>query len=870
MISGPNTVLFDDETFEGTLATFHGTGTYVLCMTGDDGQLSASDDVTVTVLESGNFVQRAAALVSLMTLEEKISQTGFSSPAIARLGIPEYQWWSEALHGVMSSGCTVFPQAIALAGTWDPNLIHQVATAISDEARVKSNTTGKGLSYWSPTVNIARDPRWGRNEESYGEDPYLVSRIGLAFVTGMQGDDPVYLKTVSTPKHFIANNTEYNRHSGSSNVGDRDLREYYMPAFKTCVMQGGAQSVMGAYNALNGVPCCGNYMLLTEVLRDEWGFDGYVVSDCGAISDIYVNHQYVATAEEAAALGVVSGCDLNCGSVYQDYLAQAVQQELLSEADIDLAVTRLFTARFRLGEFDPPELVSYTSIPASRLDCQEHRDLALTTARKSMVLLKNNGVLPLDINDINSIAIIGPNADRCVFGGYSGTPNIQVNPLEGIQNKGAGRGVTVSYAQGCEIQGELSLAAVPSEYLIPEGSPSGSGLKGEYFNNMDLSGSPALVRTDSRVDFDWGQDSPDPAVNADEFSVRWTGKLVPPETGTYGLAVTTDDGVRLYIDEDLLIDEWYDHSATTYSVFKELQSGRDCNIVMEFYENTLHAEARLQWDYLVGGIADALDVASNADIAIVVVGTDLTVANEENDREDIDLPGIQEDLIEAVYNVNPDTIVVLVNGSPLAMSWTQANVPAILEAWYPGQAGGTAIADVLFGDYNPGGKMPATSYASVIQLPDFDDYNVVDANRTYMYFDQEPLYPFGHGLSYTTFSYSNLRIEPNVITTESAANISVDVQNIGGRRGDEVVQLYVHDVAASVKRPIKELKRFKRISLQPGQTKTVTFNLSAGELAFYDTASEGFLVEPGVFEIMFGGSSEDIRLTGALTVIPPP
>jgi len=867
-ISGPNVVTFNDETSEDTIATFYEAGTYVLRITADDSELSASDDVTITVLESGNFAERAAALVSLMTLGEKISQLGSSSPAIARLGISAYGWWSEALHGVMSSGCTVFPQAIALASTWDPNLIHQVTTAISDEARVKSNTTGKGLTYWSPTINIARDPRWGRNEESYGEDPYLASRIGVAFVTGMQGDDPVYLKTVSTPKHFIANNTEYNRHSSSSNVGDRDLREYYMPGFKACVMEGKAQSVMGAYNALNGVPCCGNYMLLTEVLRDEWDFDGYVVSDCGAISDIYVNHHYVTTAEQAAALGVLSGCDLNCGDVYQDHLAQAVQQGLLSEADIDVAVTRLFTARFRLGEFDPPELVPYTSIPSSQLDCQEHRDLALTTALKSMVLLKNNGILPLDINDVNSIAVIGPNADRCVFGGYSGTPNIQVNPLEGIQNKVAGRGITVSYAQGCEIQGELSVVAIPSEYLIPEGSPGENGLKGEYYNNKDLSGSHALVRIDSQVDFNWGEGSPDPAINADEFSVLWRGKLVPPETRTYELAVTTDDGVRLYLGDEVLIHQWHDHATSTYSVFRELQFGQEYDIIMDFYENTLHAEARLQWDYLSGGIDDAVNIASNADIAIVVVGTDLTVASEGRDRSDIDLPGLQEDLIQAVYNVNPNTIVVLVNGSPVAVNWTEAHVPAILEAWYPGQAGGTAIADVLFGDYNPGGKLPMTSYVTVEQLPGFDDYNVIDANRCYMYFEGGPLYPFGHGLSYTEFSYSNLQIEPNLITTEGTANISVDVQNVGGREGDEVVQLYVHDVAATVKRPIKELKKFERINLQAGQTKTVMFTLLAEELAFYDAATASFFVEPGIFEIMVGSSSEDIRLIDEIVVFP--
>jgi len=868
-VDGPSTVTFDDESFEDSTATFYEAGTYVLRLTANDGELSVSDEITIVILRIGNFAERVSALVSSMTLEEKISQTGNSSPAITRLGIPAYGWWNEALHGVVSSGCTAFPQAIALASTWDPNLIFKVATVISDEARIKNNTTGKGLTYWSPTINIARDPRWGRNEESYGEDPYLVSRIGVAFVKGMQGDDPVYLKTVSTPKHFIANNTEYNRHSSSSNVGDRDLREYYMPGFKACVMEGKAQSVMGAYNALNGVPCCGNYTLLTEVLRNEWGFDGYVVSDCGAISDIYANHHYVTTAERAAALGVLSGCDLNCGSVYQDHLLQAVQQGLLSEADINKAVTRLFMARFRLGEFDPTDVVPYTSIPDSRLDCQAHRELALETAHKSIVLLKNNGLLPLDVKNINSIAVIGPNANRCVFGGYSGTPNIQVDPLEGIQRKVAGQGITVSYAQGCEIQGELNVAPIPSDYLIPEGSPGENGLRGEYFNNKNLLGSPSLVRIDNQVDFNWGQDSPDPAINSDVFSVRWMGKLVPPETKAYELAVTTDDGVRLYLDGELLINEWHDHATTTYYAFADLQAGQHYDILIEFYENSLHAEVHLQWDYLSEGFAEAVDIASSSDVAVVVVGTDLTVASEGRDRTEIDLPGVQEDLIKAVYNVNPNTIVVLINGSPVAINWTQANVPAIIEAWYPGQAGGTAIADILFGDYNPGGRLPMTFYASVEQLSSFNNYYVINAGRTYMYFEEQPLYPFGHGLSYTEFSYSNLQIEPNTITSDGTVNISVDVQNVGSREGDEVVQLYIHDTVASVKRPIKELKRFKRINLQAGQTKTVAFTLPAEELAFYDVTTSSFVVEQGTFEIMVGSSSEDIRLNDVVVVEPP-
>jgi beta-glucosidase len=843
-----------------TKVTFPRPGYYLLELTAKGASdKKASDTVIINVFKPNSYIGRLSDLVDLMTVDEKIGQLVNRSDAIPRLGVSEYNYWNEALHGLLDIGVTSFPQVVALGSTWDPDLVHRVATAISDEARVKNNIEGKGLSYWSPTVNIARDPRWGRNEESYSEDPYLLSRMAVAFVTGMQGDHPFYLKTVSTPKHFIANNEEIRRHSGSSDVDMRSLWEYYMPAFQRAIIEGKAFSIMGAYNELNQEPCCGNYYLLTDVLRGKWGFEGYVVSDCGAIHDMVSGHHFYKTEAEAAARGILAGCDLNCGNYYSSHLQEALERGLIQEKDLDRALKRVFSARFRLGEFDPLEMALYRAIPEEKLDCKAHRDLALEAAQKAIVLLKNEGILPLDKNKIKSIAVIGPNAEECQLGIYSGYPNIRISPLEGIKNKASDYGIKVDYVEGCGVGGGLS-RPIETKYFAKIDDSGKTGMVGQYFDNMNLQGKPVLTRIDSIINFHWGEKSPAVEVPNDQFSVRWTGKIIPPETRVFSLGTRTDDGARLYLDDQLLFEDWIEHGEKPNHAELELKAGKEYEIVFEYFDNSLGATARLVWDLGHQDFDKARKIAKENDMVILVLGTHPLISQEENDRMDITLPQVQRDLVREIAQVNSNIVIVLINGGPVALAGIEKDAAAILEAWYTGQATGTAIADVLFGDINPGGKLPETFYASTDQLPPFADYDIINHGRTYMYFEKPVLYPFGHGLSYTTFKYNNLRLSENKIGKDGSIKIGCTVQNTGDYKGDEVVQVYIRDIKASVKVPIRQLKRFQRITLEPGEHKTVSFNLPASELSFYDIKSNDFIVEPGEFEVQIGSSSEDISL----------
>ncbi len=858
-------VRFTDVSDPGTEVTFPRPGYYLLELTSKGpGNNRVGDAVVINVFRPNSYIERLTDLVDLMTVDEKIRQLANLSDSIPRLNIPKYDYWSEALHGIIDRGTTSFPQSVALGSTWDPDLVYRVATAISDEARVKNATEGKGLSYWSPDVNIARDPRWGRNEESYSEDPYLLSRMGVAFVRGMQGDHPYYLKTVATPKHFIANNEEIRRHTGSSDVDMRCLQEYYMQGFKSTVVEGKAFSVMGAYNELNHVPCCGNYYLLTDVLRREWGFEGYVVSDCGAINDMVSGHHFLETGAQAAARGILAGCDLNCGEYYRNYLHEALDLGLIDEKDIDTALTRVLSARFRLGEFDPPGIVPYKAIPEERLDCREHRDLAIEVANKAIVLLKNDGLLPLDRNKIKSIAVIGPNAEECQLGTYSGQPNIRVSLLDGIKNKVSGLGIKVTYAQGCEIGGGF-MKSIGSKYFAQIEGSGKTGMTGEYFDNMYLAGEPVLTRIDSMIDFSW-EGSPAPGMPEDRFSVRWTGRIIPPETRTYILGTRTDDGTRLYLDNQLLLEDWTAHGEKPNNTEVELKAGKEYEIVFEQFDNGMGAAARLTWDIGLKDFDEAKQAAEESDVVILALGTNPGLAAEELDRTDISLPEIQRDLIREIAQVNANIIIVLINGGPLALAGAEKNAQAIVEAWYTGQSSGTAIADVIFGDVNPGGKLPETFYASNDQLPPFADYDIIHNERTYMYFDKPVLYPFGHGLSYSTFEYSQLKLSNEKIKRNGEIEIQFSVQNTGNYKGDEVAQVYVRDMEASVKVPIHQLKRFQRITLEPRESKTVKFTLPASELSFYDIKSNDFIVEPGAFEIQIGSSSGDIRLRNTFYV----
>ncbi len=857
-------VEFKDDSDPGTNVTFPRPGYYMLLLSANGTDNKASDTIIVNVFEPNSYEQRLNDLVSLMTIEEKISQLANQAAAVPRLGISRYNYWSEALHGILDRGTTSFPQAVAMGSTWDPDLIFRIASAISDEARVKNKIEKKGLTYWSPTINIARDPRWGRNEESYSEDPYLLSQMGVAFIKGMQGDHPYYLKTVSTPKHFIANNEEARRHSGSSDVDMRSLWEYFMPAFKNAITVGKAYSIMGAYNELNHVPCCANPYLLTDVLRRQWGFSGYVVSDCGAINDMVNGHHFYKTGPEAAAKSVLAGCDLNCGEYYRLYLKDALDQDLIEEKDIDKAVKRVLSARFRLGEFDPPELVPYSNIPEEKLDSKEHRDLALEAAHKAIVLLKNDSILPIDKNKVKSIAVIGPNAEELELGIYSGWPNIAVSPLEGIETKASSFGIKVDYVKGCDIGGGL-MSPIDAKYFTEVEGAGKTGMKGEYFDNMNLTGEPVLTRIDPMIDFSFGTRPPGPGVPNDKFSIRWTGKIKPPERINI-LGTRTDDGARLYLDNKLLFEDWTEHGEKPNSASVELLPGKEYEVKFEHFDNSLGAAARLTWDLGQKDFEQAIAVAKNKDLVILMLGTSPGIAEEELDRNEIELPEVQRELVKKIAEVNKNIVIVLINGGPIALAGTENYAKAIVEAWYTGQSTGTALADILFGDVNPGGKLPETFYASTDQLPPFSDYDIINNGRTYMYFEKPVLYPFGHGLSYTSFEYGNLKLNADKIKKDEEIEIHCTIKNTGKYKGDEVVQVYVKDLEASVKVPVHKLVRFKRITLESNESKTVSFTLPASELSFYDIRTNDFIVEPGEFEIQVGSSSKDIKLMDTFAV----
>ena len=856
--------------------------------------------------------KRVNDLISQMTLEEKASQLLSASPAIPRLGIPEYDWWNECLHGVARAGrATVFPETIGMAATWDTGLLFRVSTAISDEARAKHHEfvrRGKrgiyqGLTFWTPNINLFRDPRWGRGMETYGEDPYLTGRMAVQFIRGLQGYDaqgnaPKYLKTVATAKHYaVHSGPESTRHAADIQVDERDLRDTYLPQFEAAIREGGAQSVMCAYNSVDGKPACANPRLLENILRQDWRFPGYVVSDCGAIGDIYQGHKAAPTAEAGVSMAVKAGTDLDCGLEYT-HIVPAVRQGLLSEAEVDMAVRRLLTARFRLGMFDPPDQVKWTQIPYSENDSPAHQQLALETAQKSIVLLKNEGnILPLR-KTIKTLAVIGPNANdvEVLLGNYNGQPSRPVTPLEGIRQK-VGLATRVLYARGCDLaEGMPSFETVPASALFTSDAANRQpGLKAEYFNTSNFNGhaylgqafvSPAMrkaalvqdnpqplfTRVDPQIDFDWRDGAPRHDMNDDNFGVRWTGYLSAPVSGQYTLGATGLNSYELFFDgkriagRDNVHERGYSYDTVT------LEKGKLYPIRLDFHEVHGDADIRLVWeaphaDYA----AEAMDIARQADAVVLFLGLSPRLEGEEmkvqvagfsgGDRVSLDIPAVQEDFLKQIVALGKPVVLVLLNGSAVAINWARANVPGIVELWYPGQAGGTALADVLFGDYNPAGRLPVTFYKSTDQLPPFDDYNM--KGRTYRYFTGEPLYPFGYGLSYTQFSYSDLKV-PTRTRAGAAAAVSVAVKNTGKRAGEEVVQLYVKHVKTTVPVPVRALAGFQRIALAAGETKTVSFTLTPRELSLIGNDNKR-KVEPGAIQIFVGGSST-ATLTGQTRV----
>jgi beta-glucosidase len=769
-----------------------------------------------------------------------------------RLGIPIIAF-DEALHGLVRNDATAFPQSIGLAATWDTTVAGKVGTAIGREAR------SRGIrDVLCPVINLARDVRWGRVEETFGEDPFLMSEITVPYVRTIED-----LGVVVTPKHLIANVGDGGRDSYPIDLNERTLEEVYFPPFVAALKRGRVSSFMTSYNSLDGSPCTANPWLLKEKVKKEWGFDGFIISDASAVGGLLDLHHIVATRQGSAKAAIEGGLDVIFQTAYEHHepLLDAFRKGMVDPAAVDEAVRRVLRAKFRLGLFEHP----YVDPAGAKFwsGNPEHRALALRVARESIVLLKNEGaLLPLKSSH-RSIAVIGPDAVEARLGGYSGAGVKVVPILEGIRKR-AGAAATIRYAPGC---GRLDTTFVPvpaTALITPEGKP---GLRGEYFNTLDLSGAPVLVRTDPRVDFGWTLFSAGPKVNFDWFSVRWTGALIAQLTGTVRLGVEGDDGYRLYLNDSLIIDRWQKRAFATTTMPVPMVRGRSYAIRLEFHEGVGNVRMRLVWDAGVSdkepAIREAVAAAESSDIAVVVAGVE---EGEFRDRASLALPGRQEELIQRVAASGKPVVVIIVGGSAVTMSPWLDRVGAVLDAWYPGEQGGTAVADVLFGDYSPAGRLPITFPDVVGQVPLYYNHKPTGRGDDYMDHTGKPLFPFGYGLSYTTFAYSGLRIAPEEMKPDKHVVVYCTVKNTGSVAGDEVVQLYIRDMEASVTRPVMELRGFTRVALAPGEWKDVRFDLGFDELSMLDAHMKR-IVEPGDIKIMIGSSSADIRLRGFVKVL---
>jgi beta-glucosidase len=891
--------------------------------------------------------QRVDDLVSRLTIEEKAGQMINTAAAIPRLQIPAYNWWNEALHGLVSGNVTVFPQVIGLGATFNSALIKQMSTVISTEARARYNQSrqqqqaggaapgrGAGLDFWAPNINIFRDPRWGRGQETYGEDPFLTARMGVSFVQGMQGDDPKYFKTVSTPKHFaVHSGPEPTRHFSDVSVSLHDIEDTYLPAFRATVVEGKADSVMCAYNRINGEAACSSKFLLQDTLRGAWNFNGYVVSDCGAISDIYkkpgIGHHIVNTLAEAAALSLKTGTDSDCVWQTNDVPAylEAMQKGLISQQEVDVNLKRLFKARFQLGMFDPPEIVPYSKISPNEVDTPEHRALALNVSRQAMVLLKNDGILPLK-SSVKTIAVVGPLADNetVLRGNYSGTPSHSTTILDGIRKQFSGD--TVTYTPGTKFL--RNAVIIPTSALkTASGQP---GVDAVYFNNKTLSGQPAASRVEQQIGtapmgFGGGRGAGQPAprlpaeVNTSgDFSGRWTATLTAPETGKCEFSISGNGGVRISIDGKQVVNDWVQRApAGRGAAFGgpglqertseiSFERGKTYNLVVEFFRDAAEATAQtnasaaanaaaviaaaggpgrggaapvtgptLNWNYGYDPEA-ALNAAQKADIVVAVVGITSQLEGEQGntrgelpegfqggDRTVLDLPKDEEVLLQAMKTAGKPLIVTLVNGSAMAVNWADQNANAILEAWYPGEDGGQAVAETLAGVNNPAGRLPLTFYKGLADLTPFSDYNMT--NRTYRYYQGTPLYPFGYGLSYSKFEYSNLKLSADTLQAGSDLTVEVDVKNVSSIPGDEVAQLYL--VFPKVPgAPLRALRGLERVSIPAGQSKHVRFTLNPRDLSCVSEDGET-RVAPGAYKVFVGGGQPNTKAPGkevALTI----
>jgi len=821
-----------------------------------------------------------------MTVEEKVSQLVNQSRAVPRLKIPAYDWWSEALHGVERPGVTEFPEPIGLAATFDPDSIHRMATAIGIEGRIKhaqavrdghSNVL-EGLDFWAPNVNIFRDPRWGRGQETYGEDPFLSARMGVAYVTGMQGDDPKYYRAISTPKHFaVHSGPEPTRHFADVDVSKHDELDTYLPAFRAAVTEGKAGSVMCAYNGINGQPACANEFLLQDQLRGKWKFQGYVVSDCDAVVNIFRDHHFTKTQPEASALAIQRGMDNECIDFAKvnddhDYKAyfDAYKQGLLKESEIDTALIRLYTARMKLGMFDPPEMVPYSKIDEKELESAAHRALARKLADESMVLLKNDGTLPLKQGALK-IAVVGSLADQTKYllGNYNGSPSHTVSVLDGLKAEFPDAQITfVPGTQFLRTDGDQ----IPESVLTtPEGKPGLTATFSTGGGFMDK-GTVLATKHVSTVDLKTA-DVPSEAAGRFPLTVTWEGFITSPETGEYSIGVRAKgNSAMVMVDGKPLAMEYLDpEHAQAKAGHLDLEQGKK-TAVMVRYELTEKGpvEAQLFWaKFDTKPSSEAIAAAKNADVVLAVLGitSDLEGENmpvsEEGfkggDRTSIDLPKPEEELLKAVTAAGKPVVLVLANGSALAVNWANEHVNAIIESWYAGEEGGAAIAETLSGKNDPAGRLPVTFYTGIGQLPEFEDYSM--QNRTYRYFHGKPLYPFGYGLSYTTFSYSDLALPKASISAGDLLTAEVTVTNTGKREGDEVAQLYL-SFPSVPGAPLRALRGFKRVHLNPGESQKVRFELKDRDLSMVSEAGEPMIAE-GKYSVSVGGGQPG---TGAAAV----
>jgi beta-glucosidase len=831
--------------------------------------------------------ERVNDLIGRMTLEEKAAQLQNAAPAIARLNIPAYDYWNEALHGVARAGeATIFPQAIGMAATWDKDLMKREGQVVAVEGRAKYNQAQRdrnyeryyALTFWSPNINIFRDPRWGRGQETLGEDPYLTGTLGTQFIEGVQGDNPKYYSAIATPKHYaVHSGPEPLRHGFNVNVAPRDLTETYLPAFRRTVIEGKAASLMCAYNAVDGAPACASQMLLQDILRRDWGFQGFVTSDCGAIDDITTGHKFTKTNLEGAALSIKAGTDTGCNfkNEYLD-LPKSVAAGHLTEADMDAALRRLFTARMRLGLFDPASMVPFASIPISANHSSENKAVALRAARESIVLLKNDGTLPLKAR-APKIAVVGPTANSLIVleGNYMGTPVDPVLPIDGME-KAFGK-EQVTFAQGAPFTEELAVP-VPRTAL-------GDGVTVSFFNGPNFAGQPVATQRVREIDVNFDSIPPAPGVDRNSYSIRWTGTIAPPAPGIYSFELDTHrcdlgDGNESYMikmegQPDFPVVSACggpDKSRKTMQVTFADTRPRAFTLELS-HKAGRSGSMTLSWKAPLAALrAEAVEAARKSDVVVAFVGLNAWLEGEEmplkvpgfvgGDRTHIELPASQLAMIDAVAATGKPLVIVTQSGSAIALGARGNKARAIIQAWYPGEQGGQAIADVIKGVYNPSGRLPVTFYRSTAELPPFESYGM--ANRTYRYFTGQPEYAFGHGLSYTRFEYSDLKVETPNVSAGRPQTVSVRIRNTGKVEGDEVAQLYL-SASGYPGAPLRSLKGFDRVHLAPGQSKVVKFDLSPRDMAFAD--EKGVMrLQPASYRVWVGGGQPGTVAPGVTSV----